>query len=295
MLINNIISVIHLISIIIILLLILQYIQHIREAFIENSVMPNLTAGLGNQLFNIATAFGISKSQNKVFALNNANITKSGHSDINYMDTIFEKFKQYSTTDPHQELIPNSENHITIPNKYKNNKNALLVQESNHDYKNFDAVREEFIKMLTFNTSITSKYPRLHESAFIHIRGGDFKGLGGSILLGLEKYYERAIQYCLAHNVRHFYIFTNDMPYIKEKFPFILDTDHTVVNENEINSLYLMSQCQLGGISSNGTFGWWGLYLNIQRPNLIIPSQWGTDPSSKTYGLDYPGFVVIDV
>ncbi len=68
-------------------------------------------------------------------------------------------------------------------------------------------------------------------------------------------------------------MFTNDMDHIKSKFPFILEQPHTVVSENELDSLYLMSKCQLGGVASNSTFSWWGLYLNLDRPNLIIPSK----------------------
>ncbi len=266
----------------------------IYEQFVENSIMPQLNGGLGNQLFNLATVYGISREYNKPIAINPGEVQNSAHSQINYIDTIFQKFKQYFTDDKAEEHIPNTVG-ISDISQYTSKTNSLLFETANHRYKLFDKYRNDFINMLTFDKSIANKYPRLGDSMFIHVRGGDYKNLGGFFLLELEAYYKNAIEYCKQHNVKHYYIFTNDIEHIRKKYPFILELPHQIVDENEIDSIYLMSQCQLGGISSNGTFGWWALYLNINRPHLIIPSQWGSDPASKTWDLDYPGFTIINV
>ncbi len=266
----------------------------INEAFIENSIMPSLNSGLGNQLFNLATVYGISREYNKPIAINPSEVQNSAHSQINYIDTIFQKFKQYFTNDKPEEHIPFETREPELGQKYKDNKKALLVKEYNHFYQNFDKYRSDFINMLTFDTSVATKYDKLSNSAFIHVRGGDYKGLGGMFPLDLEEYYKKALRRCNERGVKHFYLFTNDMPYVKEKFPFILEQPHTVVNENELDSLYLMSQCQLGGVASNSTFSWWGLYLNLDRPNLIIPSKWFVNYDKPNVGLFHPAFTVID-
>jgi hypothetical protein len=48
-----------------------------------------------------------------------------------------------------------------------------------------------------------------------------------------------------------------------------------VEDENEINSLYLMSLCNLGGICGNSTFAWWGAYLNNNvNKKIYFPNRW---------------------
>jgi beta-lactamase class D len=56
-----------------------------------------------------------------------------------------------------------------------------------------------------------------------------------------------------------------------------------VYNLNEIESLSLMSKCNLGGICTNSTLGWWGGYLNtncnkkIFYPNKNLNNDWPCD------------------
>ncbi len=256
--------------------------------------MPSLVGGLGNQLFNLATVYGISREYNKQFALNYNSVFQSAHTNINYMDTIFTKFKTNITTDNPEESIPYDMKKPEIGQKYKDNKKALSVKEYNHFYQNFDKYRSDFIRMLSFDKAVSEKYDKLSNSAFIHVRGGDYKGLGGMFSLDLEEYYKKALSRCNESGVKHFYLFTNDMDHIKSKFPFVLEQPHTVVSENELDSLYLMSKCQLGGVASNSTFSWWGLYLNLDRPNLIIPSKWFVNNDGPSVGLFHPAFTVID-
>jgi hypothetical protein len=49
-----------------------------------------------------------------------------------------------------------------------------------------------------------------------------------------------------------------------------------------------MKQCQIGGIGANSSFSWWGLYLNTNRPHLIIPDRWypHNDYPHFNYGFD---------
>jgi hypothetical protein len=266
---------------------------NINEAFVENSIMPSLKSGLGNQLFNLATVYGISREYNKPIAINRSEVQNSPHTKINYIDTVFQNFKEYFTDDKAEEHIPFETKEPELGTLYKDNKKALSVKEYNHFYQNFDKYRSDFINMLSFDTSVATKYDKLSNSAFIHVRGGDYT-YNGMFFMDLEEYYKKAIKQCNERGTNHFYLFTNDMDYVKEKFPFVLEQPHTVVNENELDSLYLMSKCQLGGVASNSTFSWWGLYLNLDRPNLIIPSKWFVNYDKPNVGLFHPAFTVMD-
>jgi hypothetical protein len=78
------------------------------------------------------------------------------------------------------------------------------------------------------------------------------------------------------------------MPYAKQ---FLNGFDYDLINENEEDSLYLMSMCE-GGICANSTFSGWGGYLNKCR-KIVLPSRW----SQKRYWHDetyhVPGWIVI--
>jgi len=241
------------------------------EYFVDHMIVPNLKAGLGNQMFELATAFSLAKSLNKTLQLNSNYIEASIHSPINYMDTIFVNFKRYITHDkPERTISPNisASDYITL----SADKTPAELTMYNQDWKKIHQYRAEFVDLLHFNTSLASKYPKLETSAFIHFRGGDYKGMD-YLNVPLKSYYKNAIDVLKSHNVQHLYVFTNDKTYAAS-FDVLNTIPHTYVDENEYDSLYLMSRCGVGGICSNSTFSWWGLYLNLDRQHLIMPKIW---------------------
>ena len=130
-------------------------------------------------------------------------------------------------------------------------------------------------------------YDDVDSSIFIHVRGGDYlqPGVRDVHYVDLRQYYKNAIAKC--SGVAHAYVFTNDKPYL-ESLDCFDDIRHTVVqSKTELNDLYVMSQCGRGGIAANSTFSWWGLYLDRQRKNLMLPSKWFNDDKPSD-GLFFP-------
>jgi hypothetical protein len=64
-------------------------------------------------------------------------------------------------------------------------------------------VSDDFISKLTFDTSVADKYSQLENSAFLHIRGTDYKNHWLHDV-GLNNYYKRAI--AVFPKNTHFYI-----------------------------------------------------------------------------------------
>ena len=129
---------------------------------------------------------------------------------------------------------------------------------------------------MNISNATKTAHSRLKDSIFIHIRGGDYKDTQNAYLnVGLHTYYKSAVDYVVSRGVKHAYIFTNDRAYAGA-FSALQSIPHTYVEPsvNEIECLYLMSRCAKGGIIGNSTFGWWGLYLNLDRPFLIMPDRW---------------------
>lgn len=286
-----------LIGIIIVLVLILQYIlyiQSIQEPFFDNTVMPYLMGGLGNNLFQLASSYSIARQYNKEFKINMEYLANSYHSDNSkFFDSIFKNFKKFITTNKASETIYETSSENTEYPEIGSKSADIHMMGYFQNAAYIAPIREEFIGLLHFNESIANKYPKLNESMFIHLRGGDFKQIELHNV-DLKNYYLRAIDFCKNKGVQHYYIFTNDMEYAKS-CEFLKDIEHEFVNESEIDSLYLMSKCQLGGIGANSTFSWWGLYLNIHRPYLILPNKWYNSGNIYTNELYFPNVMRLPV
>lgn len=132
---------------------------------------------------------------------------------------------------------------------------------------------------------------QIHESnsVSIHIRRGDYlkpgiKEVHGN--LGLE-YYQAAID-AINSKVQSskFFIFSNDINWVKKSLDFGTDQVVYIDNNNPGHlDMYLMSQCK-NNIMANSSFSWWGAWLN-QNPSKVViaPQKWFATPNKDTQDL----------
>jgi glycosyl transferase family 25 len=106
----------------------------------------------------------------------------------------------------------------------------------------------------------------------------------------LAEYYARAVDSFPKGTV--FSVFTNDLNYARTVIK-LEDINHTIINENEVDSMYLMSKCN-GGICANSSFSWWGARLNPNR-KLILPSRWVNDPTFYNTGFYFPEATIVEI
>jgi hypothetical protein len=249
------------------------------------SITPTFAGGLGNIMFQLASSYGIAKQLSWKLYIQSNTHRRSQHSSTPYFEGLLALWKQFDATVKPSHIVNEHNLHpITIQTK-----GSYLVRGYLQNWAYFWNYRQEILDLLTFNTEIASKYPRLEESAFIHVRGGDYRVLPNHFV-DLSVYYPRAIATVKAP---HYYIFTNDEDYLSKQ-EWLSSISYTVVKENEVDSLYLMGQCKKGAICPNSTFSWWGAFLNIDRP-ICLPSKWFNDPGMYIHGFLFPGTTVIDV
>ena len=92
-----------------------------------------------------------------------------------------------------------------------------------------------------------------------------------------KKYYLRAINLIKKKiNNPFFYIFTDDIAWVKKEFA--LDKNFMIIENNFGNNSYqdmfLMSNCK-HNIISMSTFSWWGAWLNNSKDKIVIcPQKW---------------------
>lgn len=247
-----------------------------ENLLVNRYLTVDLIGGLGNQLFQLAFLLYASKISGNYIFLKNLNSPKIIHSSEQYFQTLLQKWRSY-----YCEKSIDIALHENSKLKYEDWKQKIDSTQGNIELKGYfqryeyvDLIRDDFIRKLTFNELILTKYPDIGNKFFIHIRGGDYKG-NPFHQLELQEYYLTHIQ---KHSNEEFVIFTNDIPYAMTILPNI-----RIIEENEVDSLYLMSKSK-GCICANSTFSWWGAYLNPNRP-IYFPSTWFNNSS-----MDITGF-----
>ena len=259
-------------------------IHHIRAMLI-----PILHSGLGNQLFQFATIFATAKSLNISFGINTDLIIRSSHATIDYAVTIFKNvIEKYRTACQANDVI-STHDYITddMIMKIKNDTSAGNVI-GMHGYFQCEPVFRGFRNEITSMLNIGYKTPVIEKAFFIHFRRGDY--VNTTFWRDLTTYHKHVIARVLEFEPDAvIYVVSDDIEYCREQVEYLRELSRCVFVEglNEIETLNLMSRCELGGAAANSTFSWWGLYLNYKRPLLFIPDYY----EHKRYGFPEAEFI----
>lgn len=130
------------------------------------------------------------------------------------------------------------------------------------------------------------------DSVSIHVRHGDYKNYGFPVL-SLD-YYKAAVKIMESKvKVPHYFVFSDDVNYIKGNFSFL--KNYTIVEnnlgENSFRDMQLMSLCK-HNIIANSSFSYWGAYLNANQDATIIAPRYHI-PSCK-YPFAKSSWVILD-
>ncbi len=250
-------------------------------------VIPYLMGGLGNWLFQVAAVALWGKDHSVVLSHNHCE--RSPHSSTDYFTTILRNFTQGNVQIPMNRIDEGPKLFLMKTPQTTITGNTLFVGY----FHNWKYVPLGFRNMLVFeNPALLEKYPKLPESCFLHVRGRDYVGHWLHDVGLAKQYYPATIQFMKEGGITRFSVFTNDREYC-EKQEYLKDLDYEIIDENELDTLYLMTQCK-AGITANSSFSWWGAYLNPNRP-LCLPSRWFNDLEYMLDGYFFPGCFVHNV
>lgn len=112
------------------------------------------------------------------------------------------------------------------------------------------------------------------ESVSVHIRRGDYLNSENAAMFGnicTDAYYSKAMETIIKEIPNaHFYIFSDDISYVKKKY---VDENYTIVDINHgkdsFFDMWLMSNCK-HNICANSTFSFWGARLNPNADKIMI-------------------------
>lgn len=271
-------------------------------------VIVKIAGGLGNQLFQYASAKTMAERLNKKLYI-----------DLGYYNKYDDRtFKLKDIYDIDDEVL--TYNEIPLIYKFYNNKyiNYIirkLKPQLGKKYKficqyGFDIDNRLFLKYDKENVYLDgywqneeyfkdcSKYIRnkftlkeeLYQNIFdtvkdikksnsisVHIRRGDYMNKKNIEIYGLcpIEYYSRAIEY-IASNVENpvFYFFSDDIEWVKNNIKIKYESLYIDSNYNDYEELYMMSNCK-HNIIANSSFSWWGAWMNNNKEKIVIaPKKW---------------------
>jgi hypothetical protein len=260
------------------------------EYYIENEtyrmrplVSVNIMEGLGNQLFQIATAYSYAKQQNGHLQIQH--IRQNGNRPV-YWDSVLYRIKPYLV-----ESLPSSyesweEKQATLytPISPLPSNGILLkgfLQSSKYFGKYASDIRELFQPHPQLLQELYRKYQYLMDHAnrvvVVHARRTDYTITQHKIDYHgpLSKdYYREAVKRMKIYVKDPIWLLTSDdnRYWIDIEKDLNLHSPIILMNESDIHSIALLQQFK-NYIMSNSTFIWWAVWM-ANAPNVIVPSKW---------------------
>ena len=262
----------------------------------KNAIIVEISGGLGNQLFQFSAGRSLSlkhncnlildiswfqNKTNRTFELNNFKL--NNYKIINESDTFLNRFKKklllkknfiptFKETQFHYMKEFDS---IQPPCFLKGHWQSILY------FKNFqNEIVQELIPNIKFNNDHTNDIKEVNsrESICVHIRRGDYiksqktNNYHGTCPIS---YYKKAVtiitQTC---KNPHFYIFSDDLSWVKKEIKLEFPTTYVDNNESTLFDFNLMRNCKYF-IIANSTFSWWAAWLSKHDKKIIIaPHNW---------------------
>lgn len=262
-------------------------------------IVLRLKGGLGNQLFIFAIGSSISKSTSKnvKFDLSTGYFKDSyqrtprikelnqGICEANFIDNILFYFTKISPKlakflfNSILIIEKSSRDFIEIPSSIYSDDKYIFIDGYFQSFYYFNKYQSQILNEIIFPNIIVSKTENVTKkinslnSVSIHVRRISYDNL-----LPLE-YYIKAIK-LISDKIDNpfFYVFSDDYDWCVLNLSLHSNIQFIKNSADEIEDLYLMSQCK-HHIIANSSFSWWGALLGINKDKIVIA------PSSIQIGV----------
>ena len=253
-------------------------------------VVIQLQGGLGNQLFQYATARALTLERNDQLmidksAYENYKLHAYGLHHFNIRGSFYKEDHNYvrKVKSVFQSRLDYEEDSFQYnPDIFDFKEDKIVLKGYFQSEKYFSKHRKVLLEELDCLTEFTQKSKSMLNlingvnAVSIHIRRGDFLKYD---VHNTDKsvYYEKAML-IIEEKVKNpeYFIFSDDMEWVKANFKTRHTTHYVDFNDASTNyeDLKLMSACQ-NNIIANSSFSWWGAWLNTNKDKIVVaPEQW---------------------
>tara|TARA_R110000824_G_scaffold101327_2_gene240696 strand:+ start:8542 stop:9324 length:783 start_codon:yes stop_codon:yes gene_type:complete len=255
-----------------------------------------LQGGLGNQMFQIAAAYGVALRNNVIpqFNFENHYLPLQGRKAKNYIDSVFRNIKINNALHSFENTYREESHHFSEI-EYKEDLYLIGYFQSERYFSDCkEEIRELFAPSDEISSYLQDKYDDILNkiSTSIHIRRGDYLKFSNIHPQCTQEYYIKAISLVAPTEV--YVVFSDDPEWCKSNFAG--SKFYVVDNEEDYIDMYLMSKCN-NNIIANSSFSWWGAWLNTnQSKKVITPSRWfGNDGPQDTQDIIPDDWIKVDV
>jgi hypothetical protein len=268
------------------------------------SVYVELCGGIGNQLFQIATAYAASRRTNtRLYLLQTPNYDKrQGSLPNKYANSLYRKLKIVQSLEKPHVLVQEkqwtySDIMPDVTNVLSQKTDVLLkgyFQSEDYFIKHKQEIRELFSPeegSIAFlekqEENVFAMFPELHRAhdyCLIHVRRGDYITYAYEHNPCDMNYFNQAMS---VMSKERYYITSDDLEWCKQNF--IGDKYRFFEIKDDLTQLFAMTLFK-NYIISNSSYAWWGSYLSIYPKSFIIaPSLWigGPNASFDSYSSIY--------
>lgn len=290
-------------------------------------IIVNLMGGLGNQMFQYAAAKHLSKANDAELKIDGSNFGKlTANSDHTFQLSCFNIAARHATRNEIWKVArpdgflaraagilfgwsPHKARSETIyrepagsgfkPEVLALRGDRYLIGYFN-SYRYFDPIRDVLIEEFRPKEALSSEGQALltsidsTNSVSLHIRRGDYvdnpevyKCIEGIIT---DRFYLNAIELIATRiDNPHFFVFSNDMAWVKQNFRIPYQTTYVDFNtaQRGFEDLWLMSRCKHNITAGGSTFSWWAAYLNPNEDKIIVRTERVSNDAKYDHPDDY--------
>ncbi len=236
-------------------------------------IINNLSGGLGNQLFQIATGFSQAKRVNTKFAIN-YNIGLGSGQGFHHKKYKFNLYKNIPETE-RVNLRPYREPYFSFCPILRLDNICLIGYFQSRKY--FMGFENEVKKLFSFPKMecdrVQKKFEKIKKKKVgIHVRLGDYfheKNKDVFFKINYPEYIKKAKE--IFGDDYEYLIFSDDQILLRKSLDINSYID--LNNDSEIEDLYSLSQCD-AIVMSNSSFSWWGAFLGKEKEKVVCPKKW---------------------
>jgi hypothetical protein len=248
-------------------------IRNIKPYKVKRYIIPTLSGGLCNMMFQLASAYSIGK-ENSLDLISTFIHHGTLHNHPNkYRSNIFRKIP---FLDQNTKAVKIQEKRFEYDEiKIDDENNNVILEGYFQSYKYFYKYKNEIINLFEPSNEdklyIDEKYGKIlkKDTLSLHVRRSNYTQLSDFHTNLNQNYYNKALN---QFSDKHILVFSDDIEWCKQNFKFKNIT--FIENNLDYIDLYIMSMCK-DNIIANSTFSWWAAWLNKNKNKKIVyPSNW---------------------